>query len=36
MKKYEYAGLTKELHQRLTIEFDALREEHRRLSLIHI
>ncbi|ARU14599.1 hypothetical protein P9852_43 [Streptococcus phage P9852] len=28
MKKYEYAGLTKELHQRLTIEFDALREEH--------
>lgn len=30
MKKYEYAGLTKELHQRLTIEFDALREEHRR------
>lgn len=30
MKKCEYAGLTKELHQRLTIEFDALREEHRR------
>lgn len=30
MKKYEYAGLTKELHQRLTLEFDALREEHRR------
>ena len=30
MKKYEYAGLTKELHQRLTIEFDALREEHLR------
>ena len=30
MKKYEYAGLTKELHQRLTLEFDDLREEHRR------
>ena len=30
MKKYEYAGLTKELHQRLTLEFDTLREEHRR------
>lgn len=30
MKRYEYAGLTKELHQRLTLEFDALREEHRR------
>lgn len=30
MKHFEYAGLTKELHQRLTIEFDALREEHRR------
>lgn len=29
MKRYEYAGLTKELHQRLTLEFDALREEHR-------
>lgn len=28
--KYKYAGLTKELHQRLTLEFDALREEHRR------
>lgn len=27
--KYKYAGLTKELHQRLTLEFDALREEHR-------
>lgn len=26
----KYAGLTKELHQRLTLEFDALREEHRR------
>ncbi|AUN43422.1 hypothetical protein PP262_gp17 [Streptococcus phage vB_SthS_VA460] len=30
MKKYEYAGLTKELYQRLTLEFDALREEHHR------
>lgn len=30
MKYVEYAGLTKELHQRLTLEFDALREEHRR------
>lgn len=28
--KYKYAGLTKELHQRLTLEFDTLREEHRR------
>lgn len=30
MKHFEYAGLTKELHQRLTLEFDALKEEHRR------
>ena len=30
MKRYEYAGLTKELHQRLTLEFDALKDEHRR------
>ncbi|AZF90844.1 hypothetical protein CHPC925_0043 [Streptococcus phage CHPC925] len=30
MKRYEYAGLTKELHQRLTLEFDVLREKHRR------
>lgn len=30
MKYVELAGLTKELHQRLTIEFDALREEHLR------
>lgn len=36
MKKYEYAGLTKELHQRLTLEFDALREEHRRTLTKHI
>lgn len=36
MKKYEYAGLTKELHQRLTLEFDALREEHRRTLIKYI
>ena len=30
MKKYEYAGLTKELHQRLTLEFDALRDKYPR------
>ena len=30
MKKYEYAGLTKELHQKLTLEFDALREKYPR------
>lgn len=30
MKRFEYAGLTKELHQRLTLEFDALKEQHRR------
>ena len=30
MKRNEYAGLTKELHQRLTLEFDALKEQHRR------
>lgn len=34
--KYKYAGLTKELHQRLTLEFDALREEHRRTLTKHI
>lgn len=28
MKRYKYAGLTKELHQRLTLEFDALRAKH--------
>lgn len=36
MKRYEYAGLTKELYQRLTLEFDALREEHRRTLTKHI
>ncbi|MDA5537986.1 DUF1340 domain-containing protein [Streptococcus thermophilus] len=30
MKRFEYAGLTKELHQRLTLEFDALKDEHHR------
>lgn len=30
MKRYKYAGLTKELHQRLTLEFDTLKEKHRR------
>ena len=36
MKRYEYAGLTKELHQRLTLEFDALREEYPRMLTKHI
>ena len=36
MKRFEYAGLTKELHQRLTLEFDTLREEHRRTLTKHI
>lgn len=36
MKRFEYAGLTKELHQRLTLEFDALREEHPRTLTKHI
>lgn len=36
MKKYEYAGLTKELYQRLTLEFDVLREEYPRLLTKHI
>ena len=30
MKRIDYAGLTKELYQRVTLEFDALREEHHR------
>ena len=30
MKHFEYAGLTKELHQRLTLEFDALRDKYPR------
>lgn len=36
MKHFEYAGLTKELHQRLTLEFDALREEYPRMLTKHI
>lgn len=36
MKRFEYSGLTKELHQRLTLEFDALREEYPRLLTKHI
>ena len=36
MKRFEYAGLTKELHQRLTLEFDALREEYPRTLTKHI
>lgn len=36
MKRFEYAGLTKELHQRLTLEFDALREEYPRMLTKHI
>lgn len=36
MKRYEYAGLTKELYQRLTLEFDVLREEYPRLLTKHI
>lgn len=30
MKHFEYAGMTKELHQRLTLEFDTLKEQHHR------
>lgn len=30
MKRFEYAGLTKELHQRLTLEFDTLKDQYRR------
>lgn len=29
-KQHEYAGLTKELHQRLTLEFSELKEQHHR------
>lgn len=36
MKHFEYAGLTKELHQRLTLEFDVLREKYPRLLTKHI
>lgn len=34
--KYKYAGLTKELHQRLTLEFDTLKEQHHRTFTKHI
>lgn len=30
MKRFEYAGLTKELYQRLTLEFDTLKDQYRR------
>lgn len=30
MTKYKYAGLTPELHSRLVVEFNALKEQHRR------
>lgn len=36
MKRFEYAGLTKELHQRLTLEFDTLKEQHHRTFTKHI
>ena len=36
MKKCEYAGLTKELHQRLTLEFSELKEQHPRTLTKHI
>lgn len=36
MKKYEYAGLTKELHQRLVLEFSALKEQYSRAFTKHI
>ena len=36
MKKYEYAGLTKKLHQRLTLEFSELKEQHPRTLTKHI
>lgn len=36
MKRFEYAGLTKELHQRLTLEFDALKEKYPRKFTKHI
>ncbi|ARU13202.1 hypothetical protein P0095_53 [Streptococcus phage P0095] len=36
MKRFEYAGLTKELHQRITLEFDALKEKYPRKLTKHI
>lgn len=36
MKYFEYAGLTKELHQRLVLEFSALKEQYSRAFTKHI
>ncbi|AZF92333.1 hypothetical protein CHPC595_0044 [Streptococcus phage CHPC595] len=36
MKRFEYAGLTKELHQRLVLEFSALKEQYSRAFTKHI
>lgn len=36
MKLYENAGLTQELHQRLVVEFNALKEQHHRTFTHHI
>lgn len=36
MKHFEYAGLTKELHQRLTLEFDTLKDQYPRTLTKHI
>ncbi|MDA3774871.1 DUF1340 domain-containing protein [Streptococcus thermophilus] len=36
MKRFEYAGLTKELHQRLALEFSELKEQHHRTFTKHI
>ena len=36
MRHFEYAGLTKDLHQRLTLEFDTLKEQHHRTFTKHI
>ena len=36
MKRFEYAGLTPELHSRIVVEFNALKEQHRRTFTKHI
>ena len=36
MTKYQYAGLTKELHSRLVDEFNKLKSEHNRTFTKHI
>ena len=36
MKHFEYAGLTKELHQRIVVEFSALKEQYSRTFTKHI